>query len=264
MGYKGAKQVVNIPPQIHNRDVIIIGENAFSNKNLTSVTIPNRVTTIGGLAFTENLLTSVTIPNSVTSIGYFAFNFNKLTSVTIPNSVTTIGGGAFFRNNLTSITIGDNVQFVPAQMVPFTFSTAFDGDFDAFYISNGRRAGTYTLSNGQWSMTGTTAANTNTNTAVNSSTGQSIIIVNDTGKTIFYVFIARPSDGKWPPKMLAGNKIAAGASATVRLPHPLNEVDRYHIKIEDMDGISYTKSRVLVTAGRMIVFTKADIGEYVN
>ena len=41
-------------------------------------------------------LTSVTIPNSVTSIGYSAFNgCTGLTSITIPNSVTSIGGFAF-------------------------------------------------------------------------------------------------------------------------------------------------------------------------
>ena len=41
-------------------------------------------------------LTSVTIPNSVTSIGDYAFDdCTSLTSVTIPNSVTSIGSGAF-------------------------------------------------------------------------------------------------------------------------------------------------------------------------
>ena len=41
-------------------------------------------------------LTSVTIPNSVTSIGERAFyNCSGLTSVTIPNSVTSIGKAAF-------------------------------------------------------------------------------------------------------------------------------------------------------------------------
>ena len=42
-------------------------------------------------------LTSVTIPNSVTSIGEYAFyNCSGLTSVTIPNSVTSIGNFAFY------------------------------------------------------------------------------------------------------------------------------------------------------------------------
>ena len=41
-------------------------------------------------------LTSVTIPNSVTSIGEYAFSrCSRLTSVTIPNSVTSIGSGPF-------------------------------------------------------------------------------------------------------------------------------------------------------------------------
>ncbi|WP_134397231.1 leucine-rich repeat domain-containing protein, partial [Flavobacterium psychrophilum] len=64
---------------------------------LTSVTIPNSVTTIGDGSFAEcSGLTSVTIPNSVTTIGDGSFaECSGLTSVTIPNSVTTIGDEAF-------------------------------------------------------------------------------------------------------------------------------------------------------------------------
>ena len=64
---------------------------------LTSVTIPNSVTSIGNSAFSGcSGLTSVTIPNSVTFIGEAAFvRCSGLTSVTIPNSVTTIGNNAF-------------------------------------------------------------------------------------------------------------------------------------------------------------------------
>jgi len=46
-----------------------IGESAFANNQLTSVTIPNSITSIDG-AFSNNQLTSVAIPNSVTSIGW--------------------------------------------------------------------------------------------------------------------------------------------------------------------------------------------------
>ena len=71
---------------------------------LTSITIPNSVTSIGLFAFYESGLTFITIPNSVTSIGFEAFmNCSSLTSVTIPNSVTSIDGGAFrYCSSLTS------------------------------------------------------------------------------------------------------------------------------------------------------------------
>ena len=73
---------------------------------LTSVDIPNSVTSIGDYAFADCTgLTSVTIPNSVTSIGVGAFNgCSSLTSVTLGKSVTTIGNSAFRGcSGLTSI-----------------------------------------------------------------------------------------------------------------------------------------------------------------
>ncbi len=73
--------------------------------SLTSITIPNSVTSIGDGTFTYCSLNSVTIPNSVTSIGSRAFDrCESLTSITIPNSVTSIGYGAFYDcESLTSV-----------------------------------------------------------------------------------------------------------------------------------------------------------------
>ena len=92
--------------------VTSIGDYAFCGCGLTSVTIPNSVTSIGDDAFCGCDLTSVTIPNSVTSIGEYAFCGCDLTSVTIPNSVASIGEYAFCGCDLTSVTIPNSVTFI--------------------------------------------------------------------------------------------------------------------------------------------------------
>ena len=93
-----------------------IGNSAFSwCLSLSSITIPNSVTSIGDYAFSGCIsLTSITIPNSVTSIGNSAFSeCSSLTSVTIPNSVTSIGEYAFYYcDALTSVTIGNSVMSI--------------------------------------------------------------------------------------------------------------------------------------------------------
>ena len=96
--------------------VIAIGTYAFCDcSGLTSVAIPNSVTSIGSYAFCRcSGLTSVTIPNSVTSIGSYAFcRCSELTSVTIPNSVTDIGKGTFSNCTvLPSVTIPNSVTSI--------------------------------------------------------------------------------------------------------------------------------------------------------
>jgi hypothetical protein len=88
-----------------------IGEGAFSNcENLTSITLPNSVTSIGDYAFNGcGGLTDITIPASVTSIGDRAFSgCDGLTDITIPASVRSIGEYAFGCENLTSISVNAN------------------------------------------------------------------------------------------------------------------------------------------------------------
>ena len=92
-------------------DVTSIGDRAFYNcTGLTSITIPDGVTSIGSSAFSGcSGLTSITIPDDVTSIGGEAFyNCTGLTSITIPDSVTSIGRSAFYDcTGLTSVHITD-------------------------------------------------------------------------------------------------------------------------------------------------------------
>ena len=118
--YIGPGGDITIPAEISDGvnvyPISSIGYSAFSGWiGLTSVTIPNSVTSIEGRAFAFcSNLTNVTIPDSVTSIGDRAFSYCiNLTSVTIPDSVISIGALAFgYCRNLISLTIGSSVTSI--------------------------------------------------------------------------------------------------------------------------------------------------------
>ena len=102
--------------------VTSIGDDALAGSGLTSVTIPDSVTSIGDYAFYDCIsLTSVTIPNNATSIGEATFDgCSGLTSVTIGNGVTSIEFDAFQDcTRLTNVTIGSSVTTIE--------NGAFDG-----------------------------------------------------------------------------------------------------------------------------------------
>ena len=131
-------ETANIPGSIRGYPVTRIGFRAFCYCfNLTSITIPDSVTSIGTDAFFETewyylqpdgdvyagkvyykykgeLLTDtrVKIKYGTKGIADSAFGYcSELTSVTIPNSVTRIGNGAFdWCTGLTSITIPNSVM----------------------------------------------------------------------------------------------------------------------------------------------------------
>ena len=69
---------VEIPSNIDGVRVVTIGTQAFYQKNLTSVVMPETVTTIASNSFFGNQISSLVIPSSVTSIGSYAFNNNQL------------------------------------------------------------------------------------------------------------------------------------------------------------------------------------------
>ena len=91
--YENSSDPTDNFPTNHRGSIIIPEEVTYSGRTYS-------VTSVGYRSFYGSGITSVTIPNTVTSIGISAFDGCKyLASVTIPNSVTSIGGAAF-RNSI--------------------------------------------------------------------------------------------------------------------------------------------------------------------
>lgn len=86
----------------------------FDQLKLESVVFGDKVQHIPADICSHLALTSITIPESVTSIGSGAFHgCGRLTAITIPESVISIGGSAFsYCHGLTSITIPESVTSI--------------------------------------------------------------------------------------------------------------------------------------------------------
>jgi len=96
---------------------------AMIDKSVTAITADelSGITKIGKYAFAQcNKLTSVVIPNNITTIGAHSFEFSGLTSIVIPDSVTELGyeklgpGGYCFYIcvNLQSVTLPNNIKTI--------------------------------------------------------------------------------------------------------------------------------------------------------
>ena len=118
--YKGSSSNVVIPSGVTSIEYGAFIEfddldEPLPNNTITSITIPDTVTTIEGCAFEYcYALKKVTFGKSVKKIKSCAFGYCKsLTSLNLPNSVTYIGGGAFLNcSELTTIYIPESVTYI--------------------------------------------------------------------------------------------------------------------------------------------------------
>lgn len=160
-GYDGTDTVVVIPSKINGVTVDAIEHAAFHDSAVTSVTIPDSVTSISDGAFGFcSQLTNISIPNSVTYISFSAFSScTSLKSVTLPSSLSSISEALFSGcSQLTTIHIPDSVSSIQSYAfcacenlktirIPVTVTSIGDCAFD---VCPSSMTVTYPGSKTQW------------------------------------------------------------------------------------------------------------------
>lgn len=87
-----------------------IGDNSFSNRNITSFDFPASITQISSGAFKNNSLTKIVIPSTIKLISNNSFSNNKLKTIVISDSTSVIGDSAFSDNKLTTLSIPNSIK----------------------------------------------------------------------------------------------------------------------------------------------------------
>lgn len=107
--------VITIPETItyegEEYTVTTVGEKAFNYcSKITSVVLPNTVTTLETSCFASSGITEIVLPESVTTIGEKAFYFcDDIPSFTLPASVDSVGSKAFYYMDITSFHVENSV-----------------------------------------------------------------------------------------------------------------------------------------------------------
>lgn len=97
-----------IPSEINGVAVTTIGESAFSDKGLVSVTIPCTVTVISRFAFSNNPeLTTINLGEGIQEIRAYAFRNHGASELIIPASLTILDQYAFDITNEYASLIGN-------------------------------------------------------------------------------------------------------------------------------------------------------------
>lgn len=92
---------------LSNTQITSLPNGSFYNcQQLNDVKLPIALTDIGERAFYQSTITSITFPSSLQKIGAWAFQHTQLTNVVIPTKTGHIGDGAFSDNaNLKTVVV---------------------------------------------------------------------------------------------------------------------------------------------------------------
>jgi len=112
--YFANEQDLVIPQNIDDVKIEKIGDNAFYNKTMSSIVIPENITEIGQRAFMlcKDLI-RVTIEGQTKEISPYTFAMCKiLREINIPETTLLIGESAFMETDLKNIIIPSNVEHI--------------------------------------------------------------------------------------------------------------------------------------------------------
>ena len=103
-----------IPATLGGKQVRTIGAGAFWDAGVTGITRWNYIKTISSYAFAKSRVTTMTLPDAITSVGQQAFwNCPNLTALKIGSGVTSIPKNfASSCSKLSNLTIGPNVTTI--------------------------------------------------------------------------------------------------------------------------------------------------------
>ena len=113
--YLSGNTSIEIAQYYENVPVKVIKADAFKDKNIVSVKIPNGITTIENGAFMGcTMIKTIILPDSIITIGDNAFNgCTRLRELTLAEGIVTIANGAFEGcTALKEITIPDGIEAI--------------------------------------------------------------------------------------------------------------------------------------------------------
>ncbi|MCF1354849.1 leucine-rich repeat domain-containing protein [Mycoplasma hominis] len=118
----GNDSKVTIPREYQGKNITEIGNRAFFNSVIQSVTIPGSVKEIGESAFSGcRNIKEVFLNEGLEKIGSEAFKYTNIESITIPGSIKEIDKGAFsWCTNLKEVILNEGLEKIGAGAFNYT------------------------------------------------------------------------------------------------------------------------------------------------
>jgi hypothetical protein len=118
---------------------LTIKNNAFQSIGLVEVVLAEGITSIGEYAFADNNIRSLTIPRTLTKISRYAFKNNEIETLVLQENLRIIEVDAFAHNRLTSIYIPSTAELQGKSCFAYNDikSIEVSPDSSYYYMSNG-------------------------------------------------------------------------------------------------------------------------------